>query len=330
MAVIGTAVNIGDIQARLDPDGNIAQMIEIIKDKNAIVQDAMWVEGNLTNGHKTTLRTGYPEPTWRIFNKGVQPTKTDAAPVTDTCGMLRAWGEVDKELADMNNNAMAFRLSEDTGKIEGMSNGLATAMFYGNQATDPEQITGLAPRYNSFSTDEDEIGYNVVNAGGSGSDNTSIFAVTWGDQSVHGIYPKGSTAGLAMEDRGVETKEGSDGLQLVYRSYYKWDCGLTVRNWKDGGRVCNIDVSDLTTDASAGANLVELMVTLYYRMENPDMGNTVMYANRTVQEYLHHQAMNQNNVRLRIEEQDGKPVTKFLGIPIRRSDAIVNTESAVS
>ena len=331
MATIGTnAVTLSDWLKTRNPDGSIATVIEIIKKKNKMLDDMLWLEGNLPTGHKTTIRTGYPSSTWRMLNYGVQTTKGTNAQVTDTCGMLEQYGEVDEDLLELSGTGVQFRMTEDKAHIEGISKDLATALIYSNQATDPSQITGLAPRYNSISTDPDLIGYNVVSAAGSGSDNTSIFMVGWGDDAVAGIYPKGSQAGLRVRDLGRETKtDAAGGLMQVFRTHYQWKPGLSVRNWKYAGRICNIDVSDLTSDASAGANLLDLMVTLFYRLEDQDR-TVPIYCNRTILEFFHKQAMNKSNVNLTIDEAFGKPVVKFLGNPIRRVDAIVNTESVVS
>ncbi|MCP6111646.1 phage capsid protein, partial [Klebsiella pneumoniae] len=55
-----------------------------------------------------------------------------------------------------------------------------------------------------------------------------------------------------------------------------------------------------------------------------------IYCNKTIHAWLHKQAMNAKNVNLTIDEYAGKKIVFFLGIPIRRADAILNTESAVT
>ena len=102
-----------DLAKRTDPDGRISDIVEILNQTNEILSDMVWVEGNLTTGHRTTIRTGLPAPTWRKLYGGVQPTKSTSAQITDNCGMLEAYAEVDKALADLNGNTAEFRLSED-------------------------------------------------------------------------------------------------------------------------------------------------------------------------------------------------------------------------
>ena len=329
MATVGaTNPTIHDVVKRTDPDGNIAMVVEILNETNEILDDMTFVEGNLPTGHRTTVRGGLPSATWRLLNYGVPVSKSRTVQVTDTCGMLESYAEIDKALADLNGNAAAFRLSEDRAFIEAMNQQMATATFYGNTETDPEQFMGLGPRYNSMSADNAE---NIISGGGSGSDNTSIWLVVWGPNTVHGIYPKGSKVGLQITDKGQETLEDANGGKYEgYRTHYKWDIGLTVRDWRYIVRICNIDVSDLTKDASAGADLIDLLVQAIEIPRNLGMGRPVFYCNQTIRSYLRRQITNKDNVWLNMDEVAGKKVVTFDGIPVRRCDAILNTESAIS
>jgi hypothetical protein len=164
---------------------------------NEILDDMRWMEGNLPTVHRTTMRTGLPQGTWRLLNSGVQPAKSTTTQVTDACGMLETYSEIDKALADLNGNTAEFRLSEDKAFLEGLNQQMAQALFYGNQERNPEYFTGLAPRFNSLDTSTDKIGSNIVGAGGNGSANTSIWLVVWGDATVHGIFPKAARPGCS-------------------------------------------------------------------------------------------------------------------------------------
>lgn len=232
-----------DFDKRLDPDGTIAQIVELLSMTNEIITDATWIQGNLETGHRTTVRTGIPTPTWRKLYGGVQPNKSTTAQVTDNCGMLEAYAEVDVALADLNGNAPAFRLSEDRAFIEGMNNEFAKTLFYGNEGSTPEAFTGLAPRFNAKSGAANGDNIILADASASGSDQTSIWLVCWGANTAHCIYPKGSAAGLKMTDKGVVTVEnvdGSNGRAEMYRTHYRWDVGFSVRDWRYIVRIANI------------------------------------------------------------------------------------------
>ncbi len=348
MAVLGTNVlTYADWAKRVDDNYKIATIIELLSQTNEIMADMLVMEGNLPTGHKTTVRTGLPSATWRLLNYGVPNTKSTTAQIVDTCGLLESFNNIDEEIAELNGNTQAFRMSESMAFFEGMNQQMASTLIYGNTAVNPERFMGLAPRYNTVSTASAQTAYNVIDAGGTGSDNTSIWIVTWGANTCHGIFPKGSRTGL--EHNPLPGKwpvlDANGNQYLAYKEQYKWKLGLTVRDWRYVVRICNIDVSDLATVNAA--NLINAIIRGLRRLPTTpvsaspvqtsdapsiqgSMGRTVIYCNRTVSTYLDLQALNKTNVLLQMEQFDGKPVTKFRGIPVRTVDAILNTESRLT
>lgn len=319
-----------DLAKATDPDGNIAQVVELMNQENEILQHITVQEGNLPTGHRTTVRTGIPAPTWRKMYGGVQPGKSNRAQIQDSCGMLEAYAEIDKALADLNGNTAAFRLSEDSAIIEGMSQELAQTLFYGNEGSEPEAFTGLAPRYNSLSAQNAD---NIVNAAGdNASSNTSIWLCVWGPQTGFGIYPKGSSGGLKMTDKGqvtIENVDGSGGRMEGYRTHYRWDAGLTIRDWRYFVRVANIKISDLAT-VSNTKNLINWMVQASERIPSFGKGRACWYVNRTIREKLRLGILERVSNNLSWETVEGRRVMTFDDIPVRRTDAIVNNESLVA
>ena len=319
-----------DLARRSDPDGRIASIVEILNTTNEVLADMTWLEGNLVTGHRTTVRTGLPTPTWRKMYGGVQPTKSRTAQITDNCGMLEAYAEVDKALADLNGNTAEFRLSEDRPHIEGISEEIASKIFYGNEGTTPEAFTGLSPRFNSTTASS---GDSIILGGGAGTDNASIWLCIWGPNTGHGIVPKGSTAGLQMEDKGqvtIENVDGAGGRMEAYRSHYRMDAGMTIRDWRYFIRIANIDRSSLTTDASTGANLSNLMFEAMERVPTMGMGRAAFYMDRTIRTKLQQQtAALIKQSSLTVEQVGGVPVSMFHGVPIRRCDALRGDEALV-
>jgi hypothetical protein len=279
-----------------------------------------------------------PTVYWRALNQGIPNSKSTTAQVDEACGILEARSEVDKDLAMLNGNTAQFRLSEDTAFLEAMNQTQATTLFYGNPATDPKQFLGLAARYSSLSASNSQ---NILSAGGSGSDNTSIYLVVWGDNTVYCPFPIGSKAGLIHEDLGEQTVYNSDGTRLqAYATRYQWKNGLVVKDWRYVVRIANIDVSDLVgqtgTQASTAATaVIKLMARSLYRIPNMAMGRAAFYMNRTVHSGLSVAALDKSQYVLKVNEglsQFGTPYSwlSFLGVPLRRVDAILNTEAAVS
>lgn len=322
-----------DLAKASDPDGKIAMVVEILNQNNEILDDMSWVEGNLTTGHRTTIRTGLPMPTWRKMYGGVQPNKGRTAQITDSTGMLEAYAEVDKALAELNGNEAAWRLLEDRAHIEGISQTLASTLFYGSEVTTPESFTGLAPRFNSTSALNGE---NIVLGGSVGgqTDNLSIWLVVWGPNTVHGIIPKGSKAGIQVEDKGqvtIENVDGAGGRMEAYRTHYRLDAGLCVRDWRYVVRIPNIDRSLLTPDVSTGANLSDLMTQAIELIPNLGMGRPVFYMCRTLRSILRRQQVNLvKNATLTFDTIAGKHQLAFDGIPIKRVDALAADEARIT
>lgn len=340
-----TALTYADWAKRMDDGYKVATIIELLSQTNEILDDMMVVEGNLPTGHKSTVRTGLAQASWRLLNQGVPNAKSTTAQIVDTIGNLETYSVIDKDIADLNGNTAEFRLSESMAFLEGMSQQMATTLIYGNQFTNPERFTGFAPRYSTKTTATAQTANNVLDGGGTGSTNTSIWIVTWGANTVHGIFPKGKMTGLQSRDMGEWPVQDSSGnTYQAYREHFKWEMGLAVRDWRYVARIANIDVTQLT--GVSAANLINLIVRAIQRLPTQpvaagpvqtsdapsiraDMGRTVIYCNRTIRTYLELQAMNKTNVLLRLEEFDGKTVTTFRGIPLRTVDAIANNESQV-
>lgn len=322
-----------DIARASDPDGKIAKVVEILGQTNEILEDAVWVEGNLPTGHVTTVRTGLPAPTWRKLNYGVLPTKGTTAQVTATAGNLEAYAEVDVKLAELNGNTEAFRLSEDKSHIEGMNIEMAQTMFYGNDLLDDAEFTGFAAHYNSLSANN---GDNIVQpaAGVDGSDNASMWLMVWSPETVHMFYPKGWESGLQVDDLGevtLETAPGgpNGGRMQAYRSHYQWAAGLAVRDWRYVVRI-QYNQEDLVKDAATGPDLIDLMTDAVERIPSLGMGRAVFYANRRTRAFLRKQVRHAVGNTLTLDNFEGRRVLTFDGIPIRSTDALLNTEAAVA
>lgn len=329
-ALATTNLTLVDIAKRLDPNDQVARIIELLVQTNEILEDMVWKEGNLLTGHQTSVRTGLPDVAWRLLNGGILPSKSHTAQLMEATGMLEAWSAVDKDIAELGGNVNAVRLSEARAFLEAMNQELASTIFYGTAAA-PEEFVGLAARYSDLSSAGNSD--NVLDGGGSQSDNTSIWLIAWDDETLCGIYPKGSKAGLFHEDLGIETVENANGvtgaLMRAYRDHWQWKAGIALKDWRFAVRIANIDVSDLAT--SNAADLLMLMADAEERLPN-QMGRRAFYCNRTIRRYLRHQTRAQVSAGggITFENIAGKQVAMFGTTPVRLCDALLNGEDAVS
>ena len=340
MAVLSsTNLTLADWAKRTDPEGRVPVIAELLSQSNEILEDCVFKEGNLPTGERVVIRTGLPAVYWRALNQGIPNSKSTTAQVDEACGILEARSEVDKDLAMLNGNTAQFRLSEDVAFLEAMNQTQATTMFYGNPAIEPKSFLGLAARY-SAAPGSSGIGQNIIEGGGTGSDNTSVYLVVWGDNTVYCPFPKGSSAGLMHEDLGEQTVyDGNNRLQ-AYATRYQWKNGLVVKDWRYVVRIANIDVSDMSnasnTQASTVATqLIKLMTRALYRVPNMTMGRAAFYMNRTVHGGLSIQAMDRAQNVLSVQQglsQFGTPYSwlSFLGVPCRRVDALINAEARLT
>jgi hypothetical protein len=342
-------VSLLDWARRVDPQGGIDDIAEVLSQCNEVYDDMLWREGNLPTGHKDTIRTGLPQGTWRMLYQGVAYTKSTTAQITEGVGMLEAYSQVDRALAELNGDIKAFRLTEDDAHLEGLSQQMATNLFYGNTSINPQRFTGFSPRFNTVCTSTAQNAYNVLDGGGTGSSNASIWLVGWGDRTCFGLFPKGSKAGLVYEDKGdiVPGYDASNQRYEAYTSYFKWVAGLCVKDWRYIVRIANLDT---TTAGLAGATPPDIFALLskavvrfptmnkrvsgITKTDAPDEVapgiNPAIYVNRTVREYADIQAIRDKNVLLKPTEYAGQPIVEFRGVPFRINDILLNTEAQVT
>lgn len=337
-------VTLLDIAKAMDPNGNTADVAELLMQTNEILLDMPFYEANQPTSHKSTIRTGLPTAVWRQFYRGVPPSKSQRAQVEDAIGMLEARSEVDIDIAKLNGNTASFRLSEARAFVEAMNQRMAHTVFYGNSITNPERFNGLTPRYNALTGSE--ISENVLSAGGGSTDNVSVWLVGWGADTVFGTYPKGSVAGLQHKDLGeIDAFDSDNNRYRAYADWWQWKCGLVVKDWRYVVRIPNIDKSDLiaqtTTQAPTAATaIMKLMIRAMARIPFPGMVNCAFYAPRLVKEMLAVAALDKSNSALKIVEsanqfgavRPGYTQTElqFFGVPVRTCDALQANETAVS
>jgi hypothetical protein len=336
--LVSNYLTLADWAKRIDPDGTVPVVAELLSQTNEILEDAIFTEGNLPTGHRVTIRTGLPTVYWRSLNQGVPRSKSTTAQVDESCGMLEAYAAVDKDLALLNGNTAQFRLSEDSAFLEAMNQTQAQTLFYGNPATDPRQYMGMGARFGTISGAGNA--QNILDAGGTGSNNTSIWLFVWGEKSVFCTFPKGSKAGLQHQDQGELTIYDPNGNPYqAYQTHYQWKNGLVVKDWRYVVRIANINVTDLlaqsgTQASTAATQIIYLMSRALDRVPFLGAGKAAFYMNKTVASLLRIAALNKSNTALAIEaglSQFGTPTkwTSFMGVPLRRVDQLLNTEARV-
>jgi len=332
MAVLGnTLVDLIDIYKQQDGRGQFVPIIEMLMEMNPMLVDAIMMECNKGTTHLHTVRTGLPEVAWGKLYQGIPQGKGRTAQVEDTTGFVEGASTIDKRLLDLSTNEGAVRLSEAQAYLEAIAQEVQTKMIYGNTASDPEEFLGLAPRFNDLSAPN---GGQIIDAGGTGSDNTSIWFVTWGDNQTSALYPKGTAAGVSRDDKGEQRLlDGSSNPYYGKEELFTQHIGLAVKDWRYVSRIANIDVSDMQAGT---VKLYDFMRKAFYKLQNRRVagGKLAIYCNRDVLEALDALATNAGStdsfVRLKPREIEGEEVQFYRGIPVRETDALVLTEAQVT
>lgn len=333
MATLSGKYTLLDVAKTLDPNGSTAAVAELLSQENEMLMDMPWFEGNLPTGHRITTRTGLPDVIFRKLNGGVPPSKATTAQLDEACGILEARSEIDKDLAMLNGNTGAFRLLQAKAFIEAMNQRMQQTVLYGSTETTPEAFLGLAPRFGYAPTNSSAAPnkVNVIDAGGTGSNNTSIWLVGWGANTVHGIYPKGSQAGLIHNDLGEG--DAFDANQNRFRAFmdqYQWKCGIALHDWRYVVRIANVDVTALTKNAASGSDLIDLMTQALEKIHSLSGVTPAFYVNRTIRSFLRRQNVNKvASGTLMYDEVAGKPALRFGEVPVRRVDALGIAEARI-
>lgn len=341
MATIGSGVaTLLDVLTELAPDGSQLDTAEVLTENTEVLLDMTWMEGNLVTGHKDSVRTVLPEPSFRAINEGVPVTKGSTTPIEETTALLEDFSQSDAELAILSGNVERYRLKQARPHQIGFAHKMARQLFYGNAGTAPKEFTGLAPRYNTLTESESLTAANVIDAGGSGSDLRSIWLIGWSDETITGLYPKGTKGGLQHEDAtspAANSEIGAQALQdangnsyMGFRDHWIWRCGLMVKDWRYAVRIANIDLTDLTFDATTGPDLQDLMIQATELIESTEGVRAAFYMPRAIRGFLRRQLIQKKNAFLSLSEQGGRSTLSFDDIPIRRTDALNVSEEEVT
>jgi hypothetical protein len=340
---------LADLTTRINGAQKQVYIAEMLSQANDIWDDMPIIEANEIGGHEFVFRTSIPGGAWRQYNMGVPYAKSTTAKARVGLGTLEDYSQIDRMLAEDSGDIDQFRENEDVAFLEGMSQTMAQTLFYGNTTVTPAEFMGLAPFYNTITTSNAQNAANVLSAAGSASANTSLWLVCWGERTVFGLYPRGSKAGITMEDK-ADTVPGFDSLGNRFEAYTSWfrhQLGLCPQDWRYAARLANIDT---TSAGLAGSNAPDLFALMAQMMLMPphlgkgtsgitktDAPNDpapgirpVFYCNRTTRHWMDVQAMRDRNVLLRLTDYAGMPADVYRGIPVKIVDQLTNGEATVS
>ena len=331
-----------ELLKRLDPKGNVANIAEVLNETNEVLDDVVFKEGNLPTGDEQTIRTGLPDVYFKQHNRGIPPSHSTVASITETCAEFVSRSQIDASILELNGLQAQFRQSEERPFIEAMGQSFAHELFYGNAKKNGEGFTGLSTRYSTLDTKKAACAKNVIDCGGTGENLTSIWIVGWGD-NIYCPYPKGSQIGLKSNDWGKVLVPDDAGNQFgAYVTDYSWKVGLMVRDWAYAVRLCNIDPEDLIKGTGIGAGNIQtegsmnLLMNLNLALAKIPRTSNVrlsMYMNSDVYAGLLNVAT-RTNINVVTFENGANGINRatsgyFKSAVIRQCDQLINGEAQV-
>ena len=329
--------------------GKQVYIAEMLSQSIALYDDLPMLEANEIGGHEFVFRTSIPAGAWRQYNQGVPYSKSTTAKSRVGVGSLEDYSQVDRMLAEDSGDIEGFREKEDVAFLEGMGQTLEQTGFYGNTIATPAEYMGLSSFYNTVTVANAANAANVLDAGGTGNSNASLWLLGLGERAIYGIYPRGSKVGLAMEDKG-DTVPGFDSFGNRFEAFTAWfraQMGIVPEDWRYGVRITNIDTTAAGLSGTNPADIFALMAEAAYlpptlgkrqsgidktdAPTNPSPGvRFVWMTNRTVRHWMDIQAMRGRNVLLQLPDYAGIVTDNWRGFPVRVSDQLLNTEAHVS
>ena len=333
MSTIGqTAFTLNDWKTRMNLDGTVADIVEVLAQSNPIMDHVLWKQGNLLTGNRVTQRSSIMEPGTRRINEGAKIIKSGTKQNTDTVVHFEAFSQLDEQAYDIAPDGDALRMSEDKAAIEGFGNKFARTLIYGDPAAATDEFAGLATRMAKIGSDNPtDVGYTVVSAGGSSANaQTSAYFVEWGDVQTYGIFPRNGKAGLDMDDKGLEKMTDKQGnIYYAYLTQFTWDVGLTVADPRTAGALRNIEPNALISGTAAQKLAFwSNLLTVHDRMRHPE--KCKLYVGAALFTALKVFLSDKNNSYVTYDTlANGIKQLYVDGIPVFRLDAIRNDEPVI-
>ncbi len=323
---------------QLDKSGKLAPVAQLLNETNPILDDMPFYEANETTSHTHVVDASIPEGTWRRLNYGIKPKHGSTAQISDTIGLLEQRSECDLVLARMSRDVSKFRANEDRRILEGLNQQLADMLFYGDSVTTPEGFLGLAPRYGDLGQPGGKPAANTQGMdhvlsmlGSTANVQSSIYLVGWGENTVFGIYPKGSPAGLERQDLGeIDCRDADGGVFRGLATHYRIQHGLAVKDWRYIVRIANVQVSAIVDEAAIN-NIIDTLIDATHALPHLGSCRPVFYMNRLVKSRLEKAMYRKSNLALNMGDIYGtKNTLNISGIPLKTCDALLTTEAVVT
>lgn len=315
---------------KLDDKNPVSRFGKVLSEDNPILRDMQIIPGNGTLSYEGVRETSLPTPQIIKQGDGWDASKTEWSGFKENISIFKDRVDVPTESLRLTKNKTAkFELIMDRHK-EGFGQGVANHLVYGTSVATPEKFDGLGVRYNTpdalDATNPTNGDYGVYDAGGTGSDTTSIFLIQWAEDKIHGICPENDPhMGLRQEPTTKEYYTAENSKQApCLRTELGWDLGLAVEDYRACARIRNAEAKIASMDPNLWKKIIEARNNFHGK-------ETVwMYCSRNMLTQFDIMQVQKNNVFYDAQNPWGKLMLRFRDMPIGMCDCISDGETAVA
>ncbi len=328
----------------LDAKGNfVHRCINLAVKANEMLDDITVVEANNGTALETTVRTETPKPVWTQYYGGIPSNKGSKAKIKVSCGRMGTKIIVDKKLYDDAKDKDAVLADEVQSAQDGMKMEMGNMLIYGLLADNPLGFNGLFKHYSAYgtdTTDDTESAHYVLNAknawgeGTAGTNFGSIALVGWSPNTITCFQSEGHTqGGIEITPKRVvdiaDPDVGPDATYEAYLQYLYWELGLAVRDFRFGGRICNIERDKMLSGSDKGLGYIELIDRLSMRVHDSGVKQAwymdkQMFENVSV---LFSRLTRANAITF--QHVEGRKERRLFGIPVRIQECMKVVEQEV-
>lgn len=304
--------NLVDVTKSLAPDQkSFLNTVNLIAKKNDFLDDVRWEEGIGLTSHLIGQIVSMPDITESADNQGYGTGKDEVINVDEFACEIGSNNPIDVRTLMRSPNPREFRSRKDDSHIVAHGEKLVERVFSGNRKTNPLQIDGLYNR-NFWAGSISSNGAYQLSAGGiSGADMFDAWVIRHGEDAFKMWYPRGSKAGINIEDKGeLPVLDAAGKMYFAQVTHFDWKFGLGIYDPRNIVRVSNIKPSD------SAQKLEETLVRAINRMRGEN--DIVIYLPSEVYTQLDILAMNKTNAVYTKEDVFGRKVTTFRGVPVRK------------
>lgn len=297
-------------------DDEFLPIIDTLVEEFEALEDMVWVQANGLTKHTYMQTLNEPSGTWTSINDDVPDERAQFKQLSEEIAFLESYSRVDDRLVRISKNKAKLRSNQDGRFISGLGKTFASSFI--NSFTDGKSFVGLRGRLNSLAQD-------MVYDGGGVTARTSMFLMQWGETKCHMIYPGEWKHGLSKEDLGKKLITSADGSKQMWVSHYELAAGMVINNEEHYARIANIN----STEDVETAGVDNLLITALNNMPGRGKG-AVVYADTSMLTQFDIAVKDKSNVSLSITDAFGRPVTTFLGHPIKLVEKIGVDEDPVT